>query len=140
MRENEQGEIQTIREESSKDVFVNAISTHGEVMPIHRRAYLNRSPPYQHFHHFVQKRKPWVNENLSRNPPQHVDNPTNPDELWFNTLREIEKEYKFGINTANVWSGYPTLGSFPASSMVLWAKNKREEIKSSTSNHDNSVR
>ena len=64
------------------------------------------------------------------NTPTYVDPPTNPYELWFNTLRGIEDKYQVGIDLSNVYSEPATLGNFPAKSMIKWAKESREKIKS----------
>ncbi len=124
----ESGIVEMMREEAAKDFFAKAPGI-GIVKPKHRDMYLsNYIAPYMHFHHFVQRRKPWLNEELARNPIEHVDNPRNENELWFNTLRDINTKYNLGINTTNIWVGRPTLGTFPARSMVKWAKESREKL------------
>jgi lipopolysaccharide biosynthesis glycosyltransferase len=126
-KENENGNVQLIREESTEEMFQNVTSV-GEVTPNHRFAYLsNFVRPYKDFHHFVQNLKPWLDKTIAHNPNAHIDKPRNQNDLWFNTLRKIEADHHLGINTTNVWNGKPTLGSFPAKSMVMWAKESREK-------------
>lgn len=127
-KENEKGEVELVREENTIDIFGNAWNTSSIIKANHRNRDITHVPPYKDFHHFVQRTKPWLNREISQNPYGHVDIPKSPYELWFNTLRKIEAEYKFGINTTNVWNGKPTLGTFPANSMVQQSKDNKVQL------------
>jgi len=122
--ENEKGESEMVRDELSEDVLKEVPQP--IFIPTQRDMRLNNYPPTRDFHHFVERTKPWLDKSIANNPHAHVDEPTNAYELWFNTLRKIEAEYHFGIDTENVWVGKPTLGTFPAHSMVMWAKEARQ--------------
>ena len=109
------------------DVFPEEKMAPNIVKPSHRNGFLDHATPYRDFHHFVQKMKPWLDKEIANNPHAHVEIPRSPYELWFNTLRKIEAEYNFGIDTTNVWNGRPTLGTFPSHVMVKQSKQDREQ-------------
>ena len=121
------GEVELVKEESAMTIFENAPSIKN-VTAMHRNRYLSHHiAPYKHFHHFVQKRKPWLDKKMANNP-NYVDYPKDPVELWFKSLLEINSKYNLDLRTDNVWYGRPTLGTFPANSMVKWAKESREQM------------
>jgi lipopolysaccharide biosynthesis glycosyltransferase len=127
-KEGENGQVEMVREEKTIDVFGNQTHEGAYVKPRHRDFNLsNFLVPYKDFHHFVQKRKPWLDKKIATSPNRHVKTPRNEYQLWFNTLRKIEAEYHLGINTKNVYHGRPTLGTTPANSMIMDVKNNNEK-------------
>jgi hypothetical protein len=121
------GPVKLVRVEESRNVLADAYNSPSIVGANHRDPYLTNNLPYKDFEHFVQKLKPWLNKKLANNPHGHVDKPKKASELWFNTLRKIESEYNFGINTKNVWNGRPSLGTYPAHSMVQQKKDAKSQ-------------
>ena len=106
---DESGEVELVKEESAKTIFVN-VPPVGNVTAKHRNRILTHHiAPYKHFHHFVEKTKPWLDKKTANNP-KYVDNPTNPTEFWLKSLLEINTKYNLDLRTDNIWYGKPSLG------------------------------
>ena len=91
--------------------------------------YIQDVLPYRDFHHFVQKTKPWLNEQVALKALETVKNPKSPLELWCNTLIKLNSHYDLGINLKKIWNGRPSLGTFPTFNMVEKAKAEKEMME-----------
>lgn len=63
------------------------------------------------FAHFSSAKKPWL-----KPPPAnltHMTEPTNAFDLWFVTLRQLNKQFAIGIDFENWNVGKPPLGAWP---------------------------
>ena len=128
MVENDQDEVEKVREESSQEIFVDEIKNRnsGFIEGKHRIRGIWKVLPYRDFHHFVGSSKPWINKVVAKDPLKQVDQPKTPNELWFTILRKIDDEYELGINMTNIFYGLPSLGTFPTFNMVQVAKDMKE--------------
>jgi hypothetical protein len=122
---DENGIVKMVREE--KDIFGD-VKFYGTFT-----AYMangqGKTVPYRDFRHFVESTKPWL-KRTAKNPPPIVEdfrNVTFPSQLWYHTLRELNKEHNLGIDTEHLTMKRPSLGLTPTHNMVMLTNEARRK-------------
>ncbi len=117
------GKLQMIREVPSDKVF-GSTTKQCQIVPSHHirgKFSIHKAVPYRDFQHFKSKSKPWLKAAANFGAREEINS------LWFHVLKEINERYSFQIDTDNIALNWPSLGFFPTHSMVMNAKEGREE-------------
>ena len=117
---------------TTKGILYISNTTYNQLLP-YERPIVHDRPSCSNWacdwSHFTGRQKPWLFEVPKSILSNVTHDPSTARELWFTTLRGLDRDYNLGINFANFTIGRPTLGSWATYGAVRTRAKK--EIRAS---------